>query len=120
MKNTIYHLANCTTCQRIIKDLDQYGVDFIKREIRTSPLTNQELTELKNLSGSYVSLLSKRATIYKELALNEKELSEDETKALILQYDTLLKRPVIIFNNEIYIGSDKKNIKTLTDKIQSL
>ena len=60
------------------------------------------------LAGSYEALFSRRALKYRELGLNEKTLSEKEYKKYILKEYTFLKRPVMIFNDQIFIGNAPK------------
>jgi len=66
---------------------------------------------MRSLTDSYESLFSKRARLYKELGLKDKSLSEDAIKNYILEHYTFLKRPVIIFNNQIFIGNSKKTVE---------
>ena len=40
----------------------------------------------------------------------KKELSEQDYKDLILDHYTFLKRPVIIYNDKIFIGNSKKTV----------
>ena len=110
----VYYLATCDTNRRILKELS-IGDDFEKREIKSSPITPTELDEMKNLSGSYVALFSKRSRKYKELALKDKTLSEQETRSLILKEYTFLKRPVFIIDQAIFIGNEKKTIEAIRD-----
>lgn len=109
----IYHLAKCTTCQAIIKEtaIDKKG--FAMQDIRTEKITPAQLDEMKKLAGSYEALFSRRALMYKELGLKDKKLEEKDYRNYILQQDTFLKRPVVILNDKIFIGSEKKNIEAL-------
>ncbi|MEP3379217.1 MAG: ArsC/Spx/MgsR family protein, partial [Maribacter dokdonensis] len=109
MKKT-YHLSTCSTCQRIIKDL-QPLVDFELQDIKTQPITNNQLEQMHSLSNSYEALFSKRAVLYRERNLKEQELSEDDFKSLILEQYTFLKRPVIIVDDQIFIGNSKKVVE---------
>ena len=68
----IYHLSTCSTCQRIIKDL-QPLVDFELQDIKTQPITNDQLEQMHSLSNSYEALFSKRAVLYRERNLKEQE-----------------------------------------------
>ncbi|MDH5398953.1 MAG: hypothetical protein OEX02_12455 [Cyclobacteriaceae bacterium] len=110
----VYYLATCDTNKRILKELN-IGNDFIKREIKSSPITPAELDEMKKFSGSYVALFSKRSRKYKELALKDKILSEQDTRELILKEYTFLKRPVFIIDQAIFIGNEKKTIEAIRD-----
>src|SRR4026207_1276708 len=97
----IYHLGNCTTCQRILKDIKADKKGFEMQEIRTQKITGPQLDELKKLAGSYEALFSRRALKYKEMGLKDKKLTEKDYRNLILQEDTFLKRPVIVNGKKI-------------------
>ena len=106
----IYYLSTCNTCMRIISDLN-LPKDFILQDIKTEPMTVPQIEAMRALTDSYESLFSKRARLYKELNLKEKSLSEDDIKNYILEHYTFLKRPVIVFNNQIFIGNSKKTVE---------
>ncbi|MEP2689318.1 arsenate reductase family protein [Maribacter dokdonensis] len=114
----IYHLSTCSTCQRIIKDL-QPLVDFELQDIKTQPISNDQLEQMHSLSNSYEALFSKRAVLYRERNLKEQELSEDDFKSLILEQYTFLKRPVIIVDDQIFIGNSKKVVEAAKKAIHS-
>jgi arsenate reductase len=106
----IYHLSSCSTCQRIIKELD-IDSNFELQDIKTQKITEVQLEEMKDLSGSYESLFSRRAMKYKELGLKEKVLSEDDYRDYILSEYTFLKRPVLLIDGEIFVGNAKKTVE---------
>lgn len=113
----IYHLANCTTCQRILKELKP-GKDFVLQDIKTEPVTSGQLDEMAALSGSYESLFSRIALKYRSMGLNEKTLSEKDYRKYILQEYTFLKRPVAILGKNIFIGNSPKNVANLKKAMQ--
>ncbi len=106
----IYHLANCGTCQNIIKELSPLPIGTELQDIKTSAISEEQLNEMHALAGSYEALFSRRALKYRELGLNEKTLSELEYKKYILKEYTFLKRPVMLFNNQIFIGNAPKTV----------
>lgn len=103
----IYFLKTCNTCARIIKEL-RLPSDFVFQDIKEEPITVTQLEDLCALSGSYESLFSKRAKLYKEMGLKNQVLNERDYKDYILQHYTFLKRPVLIINDSIFIGNSKK------------
>ena len=105
----IYHLANCTTCQRILKELKP-GKEYLMQDIKTEPITERQIEEMKEMSGSYESLFSRIALKFRAWKLNEKKLTEKDYRKYILEEYTFLKRPVIIIDKEIFIGNSPKNI----------
>ena len=106
----IYHLSTCTTCKKILKELDAPS-SFILQDIKLEQITGKQLDEMKKLSGSYEALFSKRAQLYKERDLKNKAISEELYKNLILEHYTFLKRPVVINNDKIFIGNAKKTVE---------
>ena len=113
----IYFLKTCDTCKRIMKSISLEGFEF--QEIKSQPVSPSQIDEMSKLSGSYESLFSRRAKKYASMGLKDQVLSEIDYKQLILSDYTFLKRPVIIIDQHIFIGSDKNNLKRLTDFISS-
>lgn len=94
---------------RILKELN-LSSNFVLQDIKEHEITVKQLEEMQNLSGSYESLFSKRAKLYKEMDLKNQSLIEKDYKHYILHHYTFLKRPVIIIENHIFIGNSKKAV----------
>jgi len=114
----IYHLSTCDTCKRILKELQPLA-NFELQDIKTNAITSSQIEEMHQLAGSYESLFSKRARLYKERNLKEQALSEEDYKALILEHYTFLKRPVIIVGDKIFIGNSKKEVASAKEAIHN-
>ncbi|WBL25880.1 arsenate reductase family protein [Zunongwangia sp. HGR-M22] len=112
----IYYLSTCDTCKRILNEIEAPAA-FKLQDIKANAITETQIEEMQKLAGSYESLFSKRARLYKERELKNKDLSEEDYKALILEHYTFLKRPVIINDDEIFIGNAKKNVAAAKDSI---
>ena len=107
--NEIYYLASYDTCRKIIKSLPNTDkLTFI--DIRQNPISESDLEEMYQLSGSYEALFSKKAQLYKSLGLKDKNLTEVDFKKYLLEHYTFLSRPVFIIDGKIYIGNSPKNI----------
>ena len=107
----VYYLKTCSTCIRIIKELN-IPADYILQDIKTEPITVAQVEEMQALSGSYEALFSKRAKLYKEMDLKNQNLTERVYKHYILEHYTFLSRPVIINGDAIFIGNSKKTVET--------
>jgi len=105
----IYYLKTCNTCMRIIKELSPSPA-FVLQDIKEEEITVKQLEEMHVLSQSYEALFSKRAKLYKAMGLNDQKLKESDYKHYILEHYTFLKRPVIIYNDSIFIGNSKKTV----------
>lgn len=113
----VYHLSTCSTSQAIIQEnkLDKKG--FEMQDIKTEKITAAQLDEMKKMAGSYEALFSRRALKYKSLGLKDMNLTEKDYRKYILEEYTFLKRPVIINEKEIFIGSEKKNLEGMKRSI---
>src|SRR5690606_9620481 len=114
--NKIYYLKTCDTCKRIlkqIKNIDQFQLQDIKEQ----EITVKQLEEMHRLTGSYEKLFSKRAKLYKEMGLKDETLTENDFKRYILEHYTFLARPVIIYNEKIFVGNSPKNIERMLEAI---
>lgn len=108
----VYFLQTCSTCKKILSQFD--FSEFEKQNIKSEMITENQLNEMKNLAGSYESLFSRRAKKYKELGLKNSQLTEEDYKKHILSDYTFLKRPVIIDEDNVFIGSEKNTIENLS------
>lgn len=106
----IYYLSTCSTCTRIIKELDLHNKKFEFQDIKTEKITASQLAEMKKMAGSYEALFSRIALKYRSLGLDKKKLVEDDYKKYILEEYTFLKRPVFIIKDKIFVGNSKNNI----------
>jgi arsenate reductase len=102
----IYYLSTCDTCKRILAQWNTDGCTL--QDIKTEPMTAAQVDEMIALAGSAEVLFSKRARKYKELGLKDKNLSEVDIRQLIIDEYTFLKRPVLVLEDQIFIGNSKK------------
>lgn len=119
MTNKIYHLSTCDTCRKILKEIDAAGNGFELQDIKTQPLTPGQLDELKKMAGSYEALFSRRSQQYKALGLAGQVLTEEDYKRYTLEHYTFLKRPVAVYNNQVFIGNEKKTVKALKEALSA-
>lgn len=106
----IYHLSSCSTCQRILKELN-LGADVVLQDIKVQNIDEDTLDFIKEKVGSYEALFSKRAMKFRSMGLHEMELSESDFRKHMLAEYTFLKRPFIIWNDEVFIGNAKKTVE---------
>lgn len=112
----IYYLKTCDTCKRIIKSLPSTeGFEF--QDIKEFPITVQQLDALRDLTGSYEALFSKRAKLYKEMGLKDIQLAESDFKRYILEHYTFLNRPVIVIGDQAFVGNSPKVIEQVLKRM---
>jgi Arsenate reductase and related proteins, glutaredoxin family len=90
------------------------------QDIKTEKITPAQIDEMKKMAGSYEALFSRRALKYKELGLKDVTLTEMDYRRYILEEYTFLKRPVVIIDSRIFIGSEKKTRQELADAVKAI
>lgn len=106
----IYHLSTCKTCQRILETLGDKA-DWELQDIKTESITPEQLDFMKAQVGSYEALFSRRAMKYRSMGLADQTLTEDDYRRLILEEYTFLKRPVVVVDDQVFVGSAKKSVE---------
>ncbi len=106
----IYCLSTCKTCQRILNELEPLD-DVEVQDIKFEKITAKQIDQMKKMAGSYEALFSRRSRKYQSMGLKNVELSEKDFRKLILEEYTFLKRPVMIIDDQIFIGSAKKAVE---------
>lgn len=112
-----YFLSTCSTCQKIIAQINE-PKSFEMQDIKTSPITVEQVEEMKDMAGTYESLFSRRAMKYRSMGLNDKKLTEEDYKIHITEEYTFLKRPVFVVDGKIFIGNSKKVVEAFLAEIQ--
>jgi len=115
----LYFLSTCDTCKRLMKSWD-LPAEVELQDIKKQGLAADELDQLKKLSGSYEALFSRRARLYKERNLGAEKLNEEAIRDLLLEHYSFLKRPVLVWEDQIFIGNAKKNAEEVKSFLASL
>ena len=105
----VYFLKTCDTCKRILNELKLKDT-ITQIDIKKNPLTTAQVEDLYKRVGRYEDLINKRAQLYKQRNLKEKNLSEQDYKTLLLEHYTFLKRPVLVYEEDIFVGNAAKTV----------
>lgn len=105
-----YILNSCSTCQRILKEVN--WTEEVQN-IKEKNIDAKTLDELQEKIGSYEGLFNKRAMKYRSMGLNKMELSEKDYRKYILEEYTFLKRPVFIIDKYVFAGNAKKTVASI-------
>ncbi|TFG75059.1 MAG: arsenate reductase family protein [Thermodesulfobacteriales bacterium] len=113
-KITIYIKPTCTTCRKVLKILRESETEFDSVNYFEEPLTNKALTKLiKDLGIPPRDLLRKNESIYKELGLSKKELSDSDIIYLMVKYPDLLQRPIVVKGGKVILARPAEEIENL-------
>lgn len=113
----IYYLGTCSTCARILKELNLDGVEL--QDIKKEKMTASQVDEMIVLAGSAESIFSRKAMKYRSMGLGEKNLQEEDYRSLIIDEYTFLKRPVAIVGEQIFVGNSKAVVAALKEALDA-
>ena len=97
----------CSTCKKAKKFLDDNNIDYIDRQIKENNLTYDEIKEIISKYNIPIKkLFNTSGILYREMDLKNKlfNMKEDEMIKLLSSDGMLVKRPIIISDNNILIG----------------
>ena len=97
----------CTTCQKAQKWLDDNKIEYEFRDIKLDNPTLDELTEWQKKSGLPLKkFFNTSGLLYKSLDLKNKlpVMSEDEMLKLLATDGMLVKRPLVIGEEFVFVG----------------
>ena len=111
----------CTTCKKAKKYLDDNNIKYIDRHIVDDNPTKEELEKwIKKYQIEIKKLFNTNGLKYRELNLKEKLLtmSDEEKIDLLSSNGMLVKRPLLITEDEIIIGFNENKYKEIINKNQ--
>lgn len=108
----------CTTCQKAKKWLTEKGISFEERDIKMENPTKEELGEWYKKSGLPLKrFFNTSGILYKEMKLKDRlpEMTEDEQLELLSTDGMLVKRPILVADERVFVGFKEKEWETLND-----
>ncbi|MEE1228550.1 MAG: arsenate reductase family protein [Lachnospiraceae bacterium] len=97
----------CSTCKKAKKWLDTHEIEYTDRHIVEDNPTYDELKEWYQRSGLPLKrFFNTSGNVYKNLHLKDKlpDMSEDEQLKLLATDGMLVKRPIIVKDDQILVG----------------
>lgn len=89
--------------------------DWELQEIKSHPITEEDLQKMYEKTLSYEALFSRKSTQIKKHGIDVNTLKEENFRQLILEHYSFLKRPVFLTDDRIFIGNEKDNLMKLND-----
>tara|TARA_B100001142_G_C14265257_1_gene628660 strand:- start:357 stop:626 length:270 start_codon:yes stop_codon:yes gene_type:complete len=87
----------------------QNNFDIVDRDIFDNPLSESEIMGFLNYTDiDYI--FAKRSPSFKKLGLDIDAMSEHEKIQEMLKEPRLIRRPLVVYKNEIAVGADVKKL----------
>ena len=105
---TIYGIKNCNTMQKAMEMLKNQNVSFDFNDYKKSGITPEKIEEWF-AKESWEKFINKNGTTFKKLSDDEKSAATNASaaKALMLKFNSLIKRPILEHNNHLIIGLEE-------------
>ena len=109
---TVYGIKQCDTVRKALKWLDQEGIEHRFHDFRTDGL-QVELLQTWLDSEFSDKLVNRRSTTWRQLSETQRQSEGETLLNLLLQFPTLIKRPVFVKDQIVAIGFNPKDLEGL-------
>jgi len=108
---TVYGIPNCDTTKKAVVLLKKHKIDHTFHDYKQAGITAQKLEQWCKKAG-WETVLNKRSTTWRELeeAEQKKVLNEQAAIRLMMQNNSIIKRPIIEINGNLLIGFNETEI----------
>lgn len=105
----VYGIKNCNTVKKALDWLTNNSIAYNFHDFKKEPATIEKLQEWQKLT-SWETLINKKGTTWKKLTPEEQAsvTSADTANSVLLQNNSMIKRPIIELANDIIVGFDEK------------
>jgi len=111
LKVQILHNPRCSKSRATLQILEQSGIDPEIILYRDTPPDVEQLTSiLQKLGMQPRELMRKGQSEYKELGLDNAQLSDQELIAAMIKTPILIERPIVLANNKAAIGRPPESV----------
>ena len=111
---TIYHNPRCSKSRQTLALLNENGIDpEIVLYLENGPSASDLRTLIEKLSVSARALLRKGEDAYKELALADQKLTEEQLISAMVKTPKLIERPIVTKGDKAVLGRPPENVLDL-------
>jgi arsenate reductase len=110
---TVYGISNCDTVKKALKWLNNNHISYEFHDFKKQGLSDDLLSQFAAKSD-WQALVNKRSTTFRNLAPAIKEnLTDQAAFKAVMEQPTLLKRPVLIHNDQLHLGFKETQYQAL-------
>ena len=110
---TLYGIASCDSCRKARKWLDANNIEYEYHDIRIDGLAIQMLERWSDRI-EWKKMLNTRSLTWRKIPETDRgDLTKDKALALMMQHNTLVKRPVLECDEFIALGFSPDNYEMI-------
>lgn len=109
---TVYGIKQCDTVRKSLKWLQQQGIEHRFHDFRSDGLQAELLQNWLD-SGFSDKLVNRRSTTWRQLSETQRQSKGESLLNLLMQFPTLIKRPVFVTDQLIAVGFNPKELESM-------
>ena len=116
---SLYGLKSCDSCRKARKWLSEHDVEFRYHDVRDDGLDEDRLRRWMN-RVAWSTLVNKHSATWRKLTDADKtNLDAQRAVSLLVEYPTLLKRPVLESGRDVLVGfSAQTYVEAFSDQTE--
>ncbi len=113
MSIILYGIKNCDTVKKARRWLEAHQINYAFHDFRVDGLNKELLKDFMNHFELEI-LINKRGTTWRKLPDEHKEnIDQKNALELMVEFPTLIKRPILVGTGMYYIGFDENKYEKL-------
>ncbi len=110
----IYHNPKCSTSRNVLSALREAGHDPHIVEYLKTPPTKEQLKDLvAKMDGTLRDIVRTKEPIYKELGLDQPDVSDGQLLEALTEHPVLINRPIVIKGETAKLCRPAETVKEL-------
>ena len=112
---TLYGIPNCDVTKKAMGWLKKNDLDFSFHDYKQEGISRQKLETWCNKLG-WETIFNKRSTTWRALPVTEQEkvVSQSAAIRVMMENNSIIKRPVIEYKTKIIVGYNENDLKGLS------
>ena len=107
----LYTSPSCLSCRKVKKYFNKYNIPYVEKNILHNKLSREDIFKmLVNSENGFEDIISLRSKVFKESSVDLESMKIHELVDFIVDNPTILKRPIIVTDDEIQVGYNDDDI----------
>lgn len=113
----LYTTSGCSSCRKAKKWLEDNKIEFVEKNIFTTPITIDELSYiLERTENGTDDIISVRSKVISEGDIDLDSMTLHELFQFIIEHPSALRRPIIISERSFQVGFNEDEIRVFIPK----
>ncbi len=106
----VYGIKNCDSVKKALSFFKKHNLEYSLFDFKEDKVPAQDIASWL-LKTDMKTLFNSRSTTYRTLKLKELNLCDDEKQEWLFKENMLIKRPVIVYKDELLVGYNEEKFQ---------